>query len=268
MINLQTLIDQLLPVVATSNARILKAFHQDVKREWKNEGHFTGSIVTKTDKQIDHYLRQELAKILPQAGFITEESAEGQSAEYTWIIDPIDGTANFANAIPIFGTLIGLWKGDEPILGVISFPVFNEVIVSAKGLGVYLNGKKVKFKMEIQNKGIYASLGHIGTDDQRCKLLKSLEGIISSPANYYCTAFHMGMVVLQRMDVTLLMNLSLWDIAAGVAIAKEAGLGVAFLNGPVDLTKRGRDKKYQVALGHAVTVIKIVAKLSSKERQI
>lgn len=224
---------------------------------------FAGSVVTKTDKAVDTLLREELAKITPEAGFFTEETDENTIQEYNWIIDPIDGTANFANKIPIFGTIISLWRDNEPQIGLISFPTFGEVILSVKGQGVTINGKKVIYKKGLPNKTPYSSIGFVGSDKDEAEFLEKLDGIVSSPANFYCSAMNMGLAATQRADVSIVMNLSLWDIAGGIAIAQEAGLGVEFLSGWPDVKNDLRKYNHQVIIGENDLVKKIVERIKA-----
>src|SRR6187549_2834901 len=79
------------------------------------------NLVSYVDKEAERKLVQALKKILPQAGYITEEGTveQSQKHEYNWIIDPLDGTTNFLHGLPIFAVSIGLTKNDETILGVV-----------------------------------------------------------------------------------------------------------------------------------------------------
>lgn len=250
MNDLTNIAEKLLEIVEQSNSLIMEGFNGDVTREWKNNGHFTGSVVTETDKKVDSFLRTELEKITPEAGFITEETEENSVREYNWIIDPIDGTANFANKIPVFGTIISLWKDSEPLIGLISFPVWNEIILSIKGHGVTINNKKLSLKdKRLENGQPYSIFTALGNEEERIKLLSKLSSILSLPANYYCSAMHAGLAATQRVDLSVIFNLYLWDISAGVAIAKELGVGVEFLSGWPDPAKDDRKNTHQVLIG-------------------
>lgn len=264
MNDLSQIAQNLLTITKKSDTKIMEGFGGNITRSWKNEGHFTGSVVTETDKAVDKFLRAELSKITPDAGFFTEETEQNTLKEYNWIIDPIDGTANFANKIPVFGTIISLWKDNDPQIGLISLPSVNEVILSVKGQGVFLNGKKITYLKGFQNTEPYAVFGFVGTDAERKNLLSSLSGLISSPANYYCTAMHTGLVATQRIDIAILMNLNLWDIAGGVAIAKELGVGVEFLSGWPDVKSDTRKNTHQLIIGDQELVRNVKDRINYK----
>jgi len=104
------------------------------------------SPVTIADKLAEEKMRELINKEFPDHGIIGEEfPAQNESAEYKWILDPIDGTKSFICGTVIFGTLIALTKNDEPLLGVINQPVLNEFLIG-DNKSARLNGKAVKVR--------------------------------------------------------------------------------------------------------------------------
>lgn len=105
-------------------------------------------IVTDVDMFMEKNIINEISKLFPTHSFKAEESGEEivntQGDFYEWIIDPIDGTVNFAAGFPDFGIVVALQKNGETILGVNIFPELNETYVSIKGQGAYCNGKKLQ----------------------------------------------------------------------------------------------------------------------------
>src|ERR1700750_2908714 len=90
--------------------------------------------VTIADKKTEEMIRKELGKSFPDHGIIGEEfGEEGADKEFTWTIDPIDGTRSFIRGIPLFGTLLGLLRNNEPVIGVMVLPAINETYVAAQG---------------------------------------------------------------------------------------------------------------------------------------
>ena len=101
------------------------------------------SPVTIADKKAEELMRTEIMKRFPGHGIIGEEfSNHNEDAEYKWILDPIDGTVSFICGAISFGTLIGLLKNGEPILGVINHPILNEFLIG-DNISAELNGEKV-----------------------------------------------------------------------------------------------------------------------------
>lgn len=105
------------------------------------------SPVTEADRNTELWLRTALKTQFPNFGILGEEFGDDtQGTEYSWIIDPIDGTKSFITGVPLYTTLLGLVKTDtrEPLAGFIYAPVTNEIMSAATGLGSYYNGIKVQ----------------------------------------------------------------------------------------------------------------------------
>jgi inositol-phosphate phosphatase / L-galactose 1-phosphate phosphatase / histidinol-phosphatase len=101
--------------------------------------------VTLADMEIETRLREEIAKAFPDHGILgEEEDPTNIDAEYVWVIDPIDGTKAFTVGKPQFGTLVGLCKNGEPVVGVIDQAITDERWVGAKGEGAWFNGSPIR----------------------------------------------------------------------------------------------------------------------------
>ena len=127
------------------NRLLVEKFTLPKKVSYKAGGidHLASSVVTETDKQVEKLLKTKLLKILPGSGFIGEES-EAEPKEYNWIVDPIDGTLNFANQLPVFACSIALWHQNQPIYSLVSLPMATETLHAFTGGGIFLNGRRVK----------------------------------------------------------------------------------------------------------------------------
>lgn len=98
-------------------------------------------VLTETDLAIGSHVIAAIKKQFPTYNIIDEEAGiiDNQS-EFTWVIDPVDGTSNFAMGVETYGTIIGLLKGDTPIAGGIALPFFQDIITAEKGMGARCNG--------------------------------------------------------------------------------------------------------------------------------
>jgi len=96
-------------------------------------------VVTNVDVEVENMLRERLAAILPDAGFIVEEGDSAVSEGYNWAIDPIDGTKNYATGAPLFYTQIALLKQYSPVLSIVYNPLSKQMFRAIKGGGAYLN---------------------------------------------------------------------------------------------------------------------------------
>ena len=113
---------------------IIRDFGEIEKLQVSKKG--PGDFVTKTDKKVEQIIIEELEKARPGFNILAEEGGTAENkSEYTWIIDPIDGTTNFMHGIPHFAISIGLEKNGEVIAGIIFDPIKNEMFYAEKGRG-------------------------------------------------------------------------------------------------------------------------------------
>lgn len=140
MIDLQSIANDVKPKILSAGEMIVQDWEQHhFSAHLKNER----DVVTDTDEKVEEYLRQELYKILPQAGFIVEEGKTEMNSEFNWTIDPIDGTKFFASGAPLFYTQVSLLRNGEPELSFVYQPVSKHLFSAIKGKGAYLNDVKI-----------------------------------------------------------------------------------------------------------------------------
>ena len=102
-------------------------------------------IVTQVDTLCQDAIVETIKEKFPDHNFLGEEDLDEKTdSEYTWIIDPIDGTVNYASRLPIFCVSIGLIKNGKPIVGVVLVPILSELFYAVKGQGAYLNNQKIQ----------------------------------------------------------------------------------------------------------------------------
>lgn len=204
------------------------------------------SLVTYVDKQSEKRLVKGLKKILPEAGFITEEETVlNERKEYTWIIDPLDGTTNFIHGVPCYCISIGLYfsssggnKGRTPgelLIGVIYDPNREEMFYATKNGGAFLNGKKISVTNGKHLKDSLLVTGFPTHDYSRMKeyielfryLMKHTRGLRRMGS----AAIDLAYVACGRFDAFYEYSLSPWDVAGGILIVQEAGGKVSDFNG-------------------------------------
>ena len=124
-----------------AQANILKYFQSGIGVEWKKDN----TPVTVADKSTEELCREFWAKETPGFGVIGEEfGIESPDAEYQWVIDPIDGTKAFIHGVPLFGTLIALYKKNIPVCSLIRIPAMNTAVWAVNGGGAFLDGRAVR----------------------------------------------------------------------------------------------------------------------------
>lgn len=97
-----------------------------------------GSPVTEADKGAERVLRAAIEEAFPSDAIVGEEFGEKEGdSGYRWILDPIDGTVSFVQGVPLYGTLVGVYKGDEPVVGVVHMPALSETVYAARDGGAW-----------------------------------------------------------------------------------------------------------------------------------
>lgn len=100
-------------------------------------------VLTETDLEIGHFLTDAIRTVYPDHNIIDEElGCVDNRSRYTWVVDPIDGTSNFAVGLPQYGIMLGLLDHDTPVAGGIALPAFGELYVATKGAGAWCNGDR------------------------------------------------------------------------------------------------------------------------------
>tara|TARA_B100000902_G_C27193385_1_gene855110 strand:- start:42 stop:752 length:711 start_codon:yes stop_codon:yes gene_type:complete len=171
-------------------------------------------FVTKTDKQVEKILIDELTKIKKNYSFISEETGKinNSDKENIWIIDPIDGTTNFLHGIPHFAICLALISKKQIISGLIFDPIKDEMFFAEKYKGAFLNNRRLRVSKK-------SSL-----DD--CLFSSNHEGIKYSNLNMRysgCASLDLAYVASGRLDGFFHNHINLWDVAAGALMVEEAG---------------------------------------------
>ena len=130
--------------LATASGDVIRPYFAaaDLDVELKGDN----SPVTRADRDAEAVMRELIGKHYPQHGVVGEEfGTENDTAEFVWVLDPIDGTISFASGCPLFGTLIGLLHNGEPVLGAIHQPILGQLCVGDNA-GTVLNGRAVRLR--------------------------------------------------------------------------------------------------------------------------
>jgi myo-inositol-1(or 4)-monophosphatase len=193
------------------------------------------SIVTKSDVEAEKIIINTIKEKYPDHNFLGEELGnQDQNSEYTWIIDPIDGTSNFAQNIPMYVVSIGLKKSDQIILGVIYNPMTDDLYQAELGKGAFLNNKKIEVskKDKISDSVVVASVP--SSEEISLKTFKMMQKLfpkIRAIRLYGSAAINLCYVACGKLDAYFTYSIKPWDVAAGYIIVKEAGGIVTNLKG-------------------------------------
>lgn len=202
--------------------------------------------VTEADLNSEAFLRKALTTILPGSSFIGEESWDGifPKAPY-WIVDPLDGTNNYAMGIPFFCISIALVDEEGICLGCIHDPVHSETFVALRGGGAFLNGKKIKVSPATSLRDAVVATGfpYLRTPEDLTfdlDVLTEFLGLVRGVRRCGSAALDMAYTAAGRYGGFWEENLKPWDMAAGVLLVKEAGGNLSgFREQSWDLNSRG-----------------------------
>lgn len=228
LVSLQKFIE---PVLFTAGLKVMTSWSKIQSVTYKDKR----DITTNVDVEVENFLRNALAKILPEAGFYVEEGKNNLKSKYNWAIDPIDGTKYYAHLLPFFVTQIALLEYNEPILGLILNPVTNQLFSASKGNGASFNGVKMTAKTRSSIEESMIDLDFGGPDDEIENKIK----IFNVLAQKFFRVRIFGGTVVSYMitgaiDAYIVLNKKnkLVDFAPNKIILSEAGLITDYINIP------------------------------------
>ncbi len=208
--------------------------HAQKPRDIHHKGRI--DLVTATDIAVENYLKEHLKPLLPEATFLAEESAaDAQLSEYTWIIDPVDGTTNFAHGLPHVATSLGLWHKDGVALGIINAPLLGECFTALQGGGAFCNGKTLRVTATDRLEDALIATGFpYAIEEELPGILKRLEAVLSATQGLRrcgAAALDLAYVAAGRYEAFYELRLNPWDVSAGWLLLQEAGGTMTRMNG-------------------------------------
>ena len=217
---------------------ITQGFHEEMSVSFKGRGNVVTNVDVRAEKVILNILRQEY----PDLSIRSEESEVlDLGSTYSWIVDPLDGSRNFASGVPHCCVVVALAQGDEVVLGITYDPFRNEVFAAEKGKGATLNGQPISVspKEYLLDCLMGCDLGYVDEKgkwalDLVHKLWPGMQGLRIMGSSSLSLAY----AACGRLDIYFHHHLYPWDIAAGQILVKEAGGTIVDRHGePADLTK-------------------------------
>lgn len=223
---------------AQKGGEVLKAhFQTALQRRLKEDA----TIVTEADEEAERAILAVIRGKYPDHNFLGEEGGELEAgSEYSWIIDPLDGTRNFVNGIPLFAISIALVRGNEHIASVIYNPLTEELFSAQKEQGSYCNGHKFSVSKQDAKSGMIT----IGTSSAK-ESKETAAKLFSNALRYVGAVRYLGSSVLELAYLArggtegfLNAGTKKWDYAAGTLLVLEAGGQITDFEGnPWDLSK-------------------------------
>lgn len=203
--------------IARRAGRIAAARCGGAFRRWEKD---SGSPVCEVDLEVDAYLRESLAKIDPEAGWLSEETVDASDRierRRLWVVDPIDGTRDFLRGRPGWCVSVALVEDRLPLLGVLDAPARGEHWTAAKGLGAWRNGERLRVRDRTELSGARVPADQLPAADRDLRAVPKPNSI----------ALRIALVAAGEADLAAALRWSFeWDIAAAALVAAEAGATV------------------------------------------
>jgi len=186
-----------------------------------------GDIVTEIDYRAEEIILNELARIFPDHQIDSEESGNnGKVSDWLWMVDPLDGTNNYAIGLPLFSSSITLMYRSEPVLGVIYEPIVDRLYTAVRNSGAYCNHKRIQMKKKesIKKSTIGWIQGHVVQNDAvALRLRQHLDVHCKRMMRLWAPTLQWCMLAKGDIDGIVLYNSEGDDLYSGILMVKEAG---------------------------------------------
>src|SRR3989344_1828658 len=219
MTNLDDFKKVALDAVKKAEERILYYFHNLPQIEKKVDM----TPVTKADKEAEEIIVDTIKKSFPNHGFLGEEfGSNNDSAEFVWIIDPIDGTKNFIHGLDFFGTVLGLKHQGKIIMGISNMPALAELLFASSEEETTLNGKRVRVSKIDSLSDAFVTMGTLKNNPAYLQAVTKI-GEKSLNTRGYGDVHGYHLVATGKADCMFEAGAKPWDISAFQIIIKQAG---------------------------------------------
>lgn len=214
----------LLEAINVAGEYVLSKFQTNFSIDYKDD---INNLVTEVDTASEKLIIATIQQHFPDHGFIGEEFGDmNKDAAIQWIIDPIDGTVNFAHGVPLCCISIGVMKNNEVIFGAVYNPMMQELFFAEKGAGAFLNNKPIAVSKNAVLEKAFLVTGfpyHFPEGIDPVKVFAYFAARKFPLRRLGSAAIDLCWVAAGRFDAFWEYNLQAWDIAAGMLIAQEAG---------------------------------------------
>jgi fructose-1,6-bisphosphatase/inositol monophosphatase family enzyme len=218
-------------VIASTRLVIQRYAREGFTSEQKSDA----TLVTEADREAERVAREVIERHFPSHGIVGEEFPRtNPESEFTWYLDPIDGTQNYFHGIPTYGTIVGLYHGDTPVAVGLDHPGINRTYLAARGRGAFCNGTRLAIRngpagviepheiIALSSRQNFMKYG-------RPEVFDTLTSLHPHLRIYYDCSSH-GFAAEGSLGAVIEANLKFWDIAAAPLLMAEAGGRMEFLS--------------------------------------
>ena len=259
--NLSSTREAAVDLVLDARERLLSIPRTELDIEKKKDN----SFVTRADRDTESFIRKRLTSAFPEHNILGEEFPSiDNGSPFTWVIDPIDGTHSFRYAIPLYGTMLCLMQGDNPIASVIDLPALDRCYSAARGLGAYCNNKQIELGDFDPGEAIDDAVIATGERMQfaSCGREHVFDELMAAHDHVrtYCDCFGHALAAEGAVGAMVDFNIRVWDCMASVLLVEEAGGKAICLGRRMD----GETQRYDWIFGKPAMVDWIIDRLRLK----
>ncbi len=216
--------------------------------EDKAGGRGTQDLVSEADHAVDRLLRERLSALAP-VPYWSEESGSRPDEDRYWLVDPLDGTNNFVNGMPLFGITVALIDGGAASIGASVFPALGNVAYAIRGAGAWFDGRRLELAPQPQASWI-VEINTQSSDADQVRNMTALLGEVRAIRVLGSLALSLAWVAAGKLDLFVGRGHP-WDVAAGMLMVEEAG---GICRNPDHDTPRDPLQRELMLCGHPRTV--------------
>lgn len=202
------------------------------------------NLATSADYKVEKYLKRELTDLLPESSFLGEEDGKEGEGRYGWIVDPIDGTANYARDLRVSTVSVALTDGGIPVFGLVYQPYTDEMFYAEKGKGAFSKNGKITVSDRLLANSMFCTSWSAYRKEraEMCfRISEKIFPLCEDIRRFGTAAYEMCLLAEGKIDIYYEASLQPWDFAAGALIVREAGGFVGSVDG-----KEGYDREYPI----------------------
>lgn len=186
------------------------------------------NLVTSADRKAEELIAKRLTKAFPEFAILAEETGkQTKPADAVWVVDPLDGTTNFAHRLPVFAVSIALWENQKPVLGVVYNPTLNELFWAVKDKGAFLNKKRITVSKTANPDSALLATGFPydlrESEENNLNYFAAFATRVRAIRRMGAAALDIAWTAAGRFDGFWELKLYPWDTAAAVILISEAG---------------------------------------------
>ena len=228
---METYLTTAVNIAREAGALLAQLFKRPLEISYKRPS----DLVTDADRRSEALIIERLKNVFPKHAIVAEEGGGSKTdSDYTWYVDPLDGTTNFAHGFPVFCVTLGLAYRGEVIAGVVYDPTREELFTAERGAGAYLNNKRIHVSKAAKLGECLVATGFppfASNHEVNIKHYMRFTGLTHGVRRAGSAALDLCSVAAGRFEAFWELKLNPWDKAAGTLLVAEAGGRVSDLSG-------------------------------------